>query len=459
MAKKTMKLNNGTKKEQEDHELKTMAVDRFSELPDTLIHLILSFLPTIDAVRMSLLSKRWRNIWYSLPVLDFDESTIAGGFNAKMFSKLVGKCLKLRKAGMLAANGEIAIAKFRLVTGSMYRWSRIHSWLGLVSESKIKELDLYIACRPRKSFFVPPNIIRIRSLTRLRLANVVVMNLDSNLPALISLSLENVKSSDQVLCDLVLRCCSLERLLVNSCRGLSKLKVSSSSLKFLEIASTECEVCQVEASNLESFVCSGRQTRLDGLSLSLCGALRNLSFTGSSFYAQWLEHQLLGLPFLDRLTLRDCNKVVWLRINIRHLKYLIFEGNGIDGIAEVLIIDSPNLVYFSYEGYLMSNSFINPGNNLLEAKIKCHYPGAYDKDWYENLIDFLRNLNCVNTMLLDVLSEEALIVPRKLRKRAGSPLPALKHLYIRTRMPYSGNCDLRNAIAWLSPSLETLSIE
>ena len=46
------------------------ARDRFSELPDALVQKILSLVPTIDAVRMSFLSKHWRNVWHSLPVLD-----------------------------------------------------------------------------------------------------------------------------------------------------------------------------------------------------------------------------------------------------------------------------------------------------------------------------------------------------------------------------------------------------
>ncbi|EXB38078.1 F-box/LRR-repeat protein [Morus notabilis] len=461
MARKQVKLNNGTKK---DCELNAMDADRFSELPDYIIHKILSFLPTIDAVRMSLLSKRWRRMWYSLPALNFDDSAIVGDFNAKRFSKVVGNCLKLRKADMLAVDGDNAISKFRLATAKMWRWSSINGWLSLVSKSKVKELDLHVSSRSKTSFCLPPSILRIESLTCLRLANVEVEDVDSaSLPSLTSLSLEKVKLSDQVLCDLVSRCCSLERLVLKLCHGLSNPKVSSWSVKFLEIAYTEFTISkmfhvEVGAVNLESFKCSGPYVSLDNLNLSLCATLRSLSFSCLSFDDQWLEDQILRLPLLECLTLRHCVKLERVRICSQRLKCLAFEGNGLFFAAEPTI-DCPNLVYFSYEGYLSSNSTMTLGKNLLEAKIKCLNPAAYDTEWYMNLIEFFSNLNCPNNMSLDVCSEEALIFPYTFRKHVRSPLLTVKHMKVRTGTPSLGNPDLRDAINWLVPSLKTLSIE
>uniref|UniRef100_A0A0D3H9P9 O-fucosyltransferase family protein n=1 Tax=Oryza barthii TaxID=65489 RepID=A0A0D3H9P9_9ORYZ len=44
----------------------------FDCLPDDLVHHVLSFLPAPDAARTSLLSRRWRNLWVSMPCLDID---------------------------------------------------------------------------------------------------------------------------------------------------------------------------------------------------------------------------------------------------------------------------------------------------------------------------------------------------------------------------------------------------
>lgn len=47
--------------------------DRLSTLPDEIRIHILSHSKTRYAVRTSILSKRWRNIWANVPNLDFDD--------------------------------------------------------------------------------------------------------------------------------------------------------------------------------------------------------------------------------------------------------------------------------------------------------------------------------------------------------------------------------------------------
>lgn len=48
------------------------AVDRISNLPDTILTLILSFVSTKDAIKTSTLSTRWKSIWASIPTLNLD---------------------------------------------------------------------------------------------------------------------------------------------------------------------------------------------------------------------------------------------------------------------------------------------------------------------------------------------------------------------------------------------------
>nr|CAB3452435.1 unnamed protein product [Digitaria exilis] len=48
------------------------AVDRLSNLPDGLIHTVMSFLPAPEVVRTCVLSQRWRSLWRSAPYINID---------------------------------------------------------------------------------------------------------------------------------------------------------------------------------------------------------------------------------------------------------------------------------------------------------------------------------------------------------------------------------------------------
>ena len=47
-------------------------IDKISELPDFLLQQVLSFLTIKQVVQSSLLSKRWKHVWFTIPVLEFD---------------------------------------------------------------------------------------------------------------------------------------------------------------------------------------------------------------------------------------------------------------------------------------------------------------------------------------------------------------------------------------------------
>ncbi|CAL1352827.1 unnamed protein product [Linum trigynum] len=69
-------------------------IDRFRDVPDHIVHHILSFVAdTRSLIRTSLLSKRWRSLWKDVPVLSFRKSSSC---NMSSFSEQVNKFLTLR---------------------------------------------------------------------------------------------------------------------------------------------------------------------------------------------------------------------------------------------------------------------------------------------------------------------------------------------------------------------------
>ena len=84
-----------------------------SDLPDVVIIKVISSLPTKDAIRTSILSKRWEYLWTSIPSLEF----IADDSDRSLFVNIVDRALFLR--------GPSDIEKFHL---NILSWIAVLLW-------------------------------------------------------------------------------------------------------------------------------------------------------------------------------------------------------------------------------------------------------------------------------------------------------------------------------------------
>jgi hypothetical protein len=72
-----------------------MEVDRISNLPEGVLHHLLSLMPAHDAVRTCVLKQSWRHLWRSAPGIRF---TNCEGFgSANRFNQFVDRLLRLRR--------------------------------------------------------------------------------------------------------------------------------------------------------------------------------------------------------------------------------------------------------------------------------------------------------------------------------------------------------------------------
>ena len=69
------------------------APDRLSALPDELLHRVLSFLPSRQAVKTTVLSKRWIDLWRSMPAINLNIKEF------KCVSLAPGQCGKAARWG------------------------------------------------------------------------------------------------------------------------------------------------------------------------------------------------------------------------------------------------------------------------------------------------------------------------------------------------------------------------
>ncbi|KAI3836747.1 hypothetical protein MKW92_023711 [Papaver armeniacum] len=173
-----------------------MNMDRISELPEHLIHHILSFLPIKSIASTTLLSKEWNNLWLSLPILDFtrwrsptyenqteqdsdcdtdlDSNTKQDEYQVIKDSPPVDIDLPETNRFMEFLDKVIFsdklndINKFRLETDSMYfDQDRTKEWINSIVSRNIEKLVLYIKCSgPR---VVPLELFYCESLTILDL--------------------------------------------------------------------------------------------------------------------------------------------------------------------------------------------------------------------------------------------------------------------------------------------------
>ncbi|KAI3983763.1 hypothetical protein MKX01_001167 [Papaver californicum] len=140
--------------------------DRITELPEPLIHHILSFLPINSAVSTSVLSTKWRYLWTSIPIINLREW---GSPNPCMsiyqeqvnrYMRFVDRVLSNRQDVLSPS-----IQKFCLYFDTYFDTSRVDGWISTVLRHKVEELALV----DRKGIAFPPCLFTCESLAVLEI--------------------------------------------------------------------------------------------------------------------------------------------------------------------------------------------------------------------------------------------------------------------------------------------------
>ncbi|OVA09208.1 F-box domain [Macleaya cordata] len=174
--------------------------DRISELPDPILHHILCFLPTKCSVSTSILSKRWRYLWTSIPVLDFREWRSLSD-----------------KLGMLSLHDDRpTIQKFYFYSDDDFDESRVIAWISTLIRHKVEELILSLEDDIHQ---FPPCFSTCESLTMLDLEAVTNLKLPFSFPRLKILWLTYIRFVDEKLTQQFFSNCPvLEELILTSCK-------------------------------------------------------------------------------------------------------------------------------------------------------------------------------------------------------------------------------------------------
>ncbi|XP_026424577.1 F-box/LRR-repeat protein At4g14103-like isoform X2 [Papaver somniferum] len=192
--------------------MREAAKDRISNLPDSLLHQILSFLEIKDVARTSVISKRWKYICITVPDLDFSISNrITSSSETDKFMDFVDGTLHRHKFSN--------VNKFSLRWDDHLNESRLHSWISSLLMGNVKELSLHI--RQNQSVFIPPSLFTCESLISLDLSTYPNIRLPKciNFPRLKHLKLSGFEISDESWNgELFLNSPVLEELILGPCK-------------------------------------------------------------------------------------------------------------------------------------------------------------------------------------------------------------------------------------------------
>ncbi|XP_065871526.1 putative F-box protein At1g49610 isoform X2 [Euphorbia lathyris] len=230
--------------------------DRISDLPDSLIHHILSFLPsTKQAIQTGILSKRWQNQWTRVPVLIFESTSKSD----KNFSQFIDRTLTLHDC--------LKIKKFHIQFDCNLRCDpHLTSKIRFATRKDVEELILNLC--PLDEFRLPKFLFNNASLVKLELfkcsigynvrvswpslkelklecsQDQAIENVLSNSPLLHTLELLHYSCSDR----LVIASKSLKKLVLGELNlvnfKLSEFKISCPDLEEFEIGTLEFETIE-----------------------------------------------------------------------------------------------------------------------------------------------------------------------------------------------------------------------
>ena len=218
--------------------------DGINRLPYKVLCHILSFLPTKYAVGTSILSTTWKNLWSSVPNLDFDDELLLHGRRPGnkstqdlrvSFSSFVERVLKLHNAPR--------IHRFHLKCSQDYEPSQLNAWICSAVWGKVQELDLCFPMRNSK-YSLYCGLFTSTSLVYLKLGTKFVLNVPASvlLPSLRTLHLNSIEfSDDESTLKLFSSCPVLEELSIAKC-GMKRIRCFKISAPILKRLTIECAI-------------------------------------------------------------------------------------------------------------------------------------------------------------------------------------------------------------------------
>lgn len=200
--------------------------DILSDLPDDVIENILIHLPLRDAVKTSVLSKKWRRNWVTLPHLVFDDT----------FRNMHPRELLLTIYQVLLHHPG-PILKFTLSVPVLKSRAETKFLISLLASNGIQDLTLCISSSSRGCLRLPGIFFACLQLRHLHLSYCLFNPPPrfEGFDKLISIEFQDVTFTMNTLKTFICKCPLLERLTLKRCTNIGNLDIDAPKLKFLYI--------------------------------------------------------------------------------------------------------------------------------------------------------------------------------------------------------------------------------
>nr|XP_023899009.1 F-box/FBD/LRR-repeat protein At5g56420-like isoform X1 [Quercus suber]XP_023899010.1 F-box/FBD/LRR-repeat protein At5g56420-like isoform X1 [Quercus suber]XP_023899011.1 F-box/FBD/LRR-repeat protein At5g56420-like isoform X1 [Quercus suber] len=325
------------------------AVDRnikcLHNLPEEILRYILSLLPTKDAIRTSVLCKRWEYLWTSIPNLDFNGFELA---KRKQFMNFVERVLLLRDSS--------DTKKFTLYCHVLRDASHVSAWISAAVRRNVQQLYIRLY-NFREPFSLPHSLFTCMTLTELQLEMPCILKLPPTIcfTNLKTLSLSRVTfakehSTEKLFSGLPV----LEDLELENCNWVNLKVVSISAPKLLSIRIDE----DSENQNDEN----GCKVMISGVSLRYFGYLGEFyneyhvhnspSLVEASVFASWFGERKRKMAHHMYMLLTGFSSVKKLTLAFCAVELLTYAVEVVELLPHMPIFN--NLEYLSLEELLVN---------------------------------------------------------------------------------------------------------
>ncbi|KAI3444813.1 hypothetical protein Pfo_001478, partial [Paulownia fortunei] len=346
-------------------------VDRLSPLPDDVLHRVLSSLDFLDVVRTSVLSKRWRFVWTSVPYLNFNMDWFMK-YNYDQKIELLEPRYKFWdfiKWALLLRDGS-QIIRICLYTDNTMA-EQLNGLLRVASRQKVQELCFLDGDYTADELEFPRVLCETLTVLTMNFRDTIPLRVTAVFSSLRSLNLTRVLIS----CDAAEKllssgCVKLENVYLEDCqvRDIEQINISACNLKYLTIVN----VCTCEKFWVVG--CFDSKLRICAPNL--------LSFC-------YIGPMLRGFALVNTVSLKNAS-IRLLRVprgyddGYKNHLFCPAKFNGLN-YAKTLTLSTLVVKYFcpAYSE-LLWDTFILDNVNLLEVELR------YNANYIEGLINLLK---------------------------------------------------------------------